>query len=185
MQATPMACNYALLALGSNGRHSEIRSLVDLMQRSSLANEHTYGAAVSAFDQAGRFDLSIGYFEDLYRKGVDVGPVCASVLIKLCAQRRDLPLALDIFHRLSGHSTLNRYTYNCLIHLCAVMGRGEDAVATLRMMHEDGGQDTRPDSYTYSALLRSIATSKQWGLLPKVYRDMQRSQVTIMTGRLG
>ena len=57
------------------------------------------------------------------------------------------------------------------------MGRGEDAVATLRMMHEDGGQDTRPDSYTYSALLKAVANSKQWGLLPKIYRDIQRSQV--------
>ncbi len=42
------------------------------------------------------------------RRGVDIGPVCSSVLVKLCAQRRDLPMALDIFHRLSGQSTLNR-----------------------------------------------------------------------------
>ena len=42
------------------------------------------------------------------RKGIDVGPVCSSVLVKLCAQRRDLPMAMDIFYRLSGHSTLNR-----------------------------------------------------------------------------
>lgn len=62
-----MACNFALLALGSNGRYSDIRKLVDVLQRNALANEHTYGAAVSALDQAGRFDMAIQYFEELYR----------------------------------------------------------------------------------------------------------------------
>ena len=38
------------------------------MQRNSLANEHTYGAAVSALDQAGRFDMALQYFDELYRQ---------------------------------------------------------------------------------------------------------------------
>lgn len=62
-----MACNYSLLALGSSGKYSDVRKLVDMLQRNSLANEHTYGAAVSALDQAGRFDMAIQYFEELYR----------------------------------------------------------------------------------------------------------------------
>ena len=48
----------------------------------------------------------------------------------------------------------------------------------LRMMLEDGGQDARPDNYTFSAMLRAVASSKMWALLPKVYRMMQRLQVS-------
>ena len=66
-QATPMASNHTLLVLGAEGRHREVRLLVDLMQRHALANEHTYGAAISALDQAGRFDMALQYFEELYR----------------------------------------------------------------------------------------------------------------------
>ena len=62
-----MASNHTLLVLGAAGRHREVRLLVDLMQRHALANEHTYGAAVSALDQAGRFDMALQYFEELYR----------------------------------------------------------------------------------------------------------------------
>ena len=62
-----MASNHTLLVLGAAGRHREVRLLVDLMQRHALANEHTYGAAISALDQAGRFDMALQYFEELYR----------------------------------------------------------------------------------------------------------------------
>ena len=55
----------------------------------------------------------------------------------------------------------------------------------LRMMYEDGGQDTLPDSYTFSALLRAIANSKQYALLPRVYRSIQRSQVGKYSNKWG
>ena len=58
----------------------------------------------------------------------------------------------------------------------------------LRMMLEDGGQDARPDNYTFSAMLRAVASSEMWALLPKVYRMMQRLQVSTgmaVAGRRG
>ncbi len=70
-----------------------------------------------------------------------------------------------------------RFTYNCLIHLCAVLGQLEDALMVLNMMHEDRSPDTRPDAYTYAALLRAVAKSKQWKMLPYVYKEIQKSQV--------
>ena len=50
---------------------------------------------------------------------------------------------------------LNRFSYNCLIHLCGVLGRMDDAVSILKMMIRDGGRETKPDSYTYGALLKA------------------------------
>lgn len=49
----------------------------------------------------------------------------------------------------------------------------------LRMMYEDGGQDSLPDNYTFSALLRAVAKSKQYAMLPRLYRDIQRSRIVI------
>ncbi len=87
-----------MLALGAVGRHKEVQEVLQALMLGDHCNEHTYAACISALDQAGRFDIAIQRFEELCRRGVDVGPVCASVLIKMCAQRRDLALALNIFH---------------------------------------------------------------------------------------
>ncbi|GAX82070.1 hypothetical protein CEUSTIGMA_g9498.t1 [Chlamydomonas eustigma] len=73
------------------------------------------------------------------------------------------------------------YTYNCLIHLCAVLGRPEEAVTVLRMMYEDGSPESKPDSYTYTALLRVVTKSQKWDLLPRIFRGMQRSKIEMDT----
>lgn len=39
------------------------------------------------------------------------------MIIKLCVQRRNLRLAMDVFHRLHGHTTLNRYGTRCITGL--------------------------------------------------------------------
>jgi pentatricopeptide repeat protein len=46
---------------------------------------------------------------------------------------------------------LCRYIYNCLIHLCATLGRVGDALEVLDAMREEGLQreDCKPDAYTY------------------------------------
>ncbi|KAG1664708.1 hypothetical protein FOA52_006683 [Chlamydomonas sp. UWO 241] len=178
-EVSTIALNHALIVLGSERRHSDVLLLLRAVVDARADNEHTHAAAISALDASGRFDMALAHFEGLMRRGTDVGPVCASVLIKLCAQRRDLPLALDVFHRLAGHSTLNRFTYNCLVHLCSVLGRMDDALMVLGMMHDDGSPDCRPDGYTYAALLKCIDKSKRWALLPRVARDVCRTRGAI------
>ena len=78
-----------------------------------------------------------------------------------------------------GLSPSCRFTYNCLIHLCAVLGHVEQALSVLAMMHEDGGPDTLPDSYTYAELLKAVVNSRRWKMLPLMYRQIQRSQVRV------
>jgi pentatricopeptide repeat protein len=178
-RSSTVASNCAIIALGTAKKHEQVLMVADAMLAEDRANEHTHGAIISALDSAGRFDLAISHFEGLLKKGVDVGPVCASVVIKLCARRRDIGLALDIYHRLSGQSTLNRFSYNCLIHLCGVLGRMDDAISILRMMLRDGGRDSKPDSYTYGALLKAVSNSKEYEWVPKLFREIQRSEVQI------
>ena len=178
-RATTVAANCSILALGTAKKYKQISLVADAMIAEGKVNEHTHGAIISALESAGRFDLAISHFEGLLKKGEDVGPVCASVVLKLCARRRDIDLALNIYHRLSGQSTLNRFSYNCLIHLCGVLGRMDDAVSILKMMIRDGGRETKPDSYTYGALLKAVANSKEYEWVPKIYREIQRSEVQI------
>jgi pentatricopeptide repeat protein len=64
-----------------------------------------------------------------------------------------------------------------MIHLCAVVGNMDEALMVLSMMHEDRSLDSKPDCYTYASLLKAVVNTKQWGLLPSIYRDMRRSQV--------
>lgn len=178
-RASTVASNCAILALGTAKKHEQALVVANALLAEDRANEYTHGAIISALDSAGRFDLAISHFEGLLKTGVDVGPVCASVVLKLCARRRDIDLALGIYHRLSGQSTLNRFSYNCLIHLCGVLGRMDDAISILRMMLRDGGRDSKPDSYTYGALLKAVANSKEYEWVPKLYREIQRSEVQI------
>ena len=72
-----------------------------------------------------------------------------------------------------------RFTYNCLIHLCAILGNVDEAVHVLSMMREDDSVDTLPDGFSYAELLKAVVSSKRWQLLPKVYREMQRAQVRL------
>ena len=178
-RTSTISSNCAILALGTAKKHEQVMVVAEAMLAQGMSNEHTHGAIISALDSAGRFDLAMSHFEGLLKKNVDVGPVCASVMLKLCARRRDIDLALDIYHRLSGQSTLNRFSYNCLIHLCGILGRMDDAISILRMMLRDGGRESKPDSYTYGALLKAVANSKEYEWVPKIYREIQRSEVQI------
>ncbi len=49
----------------------DVRRLVDAMVSARCTNEHTHGSAIAALDKAGRFDMAIQHFEELYR--------CASI----------------------------------------------------------------------------------------------------------
>ncbi len=44
-----------------------------------------------------------------------------------------------------------RYTYNCLIHLCGVLARCDDALDILTHMQSEAQQnlECKPDSYTF------------------------------------
>jgi pentatricopeptide repeat protein len=49
---------------------------------------------------------------------MEIGPVACSALLKACAHNRDLTSALHLFDRMiKRRMPLNRYSYNCLIHL--------------------------------------------------------------------
>lgn len=75
---------------------------------------------------------------------------------------------------------LRRYTYNCLLHLSALLGRVHDALDVLGAMRVDArtNPDCAPDGYSYSAVLRAITASGKFELLPKIYKMMTSDGVT-------
>lgn len=186
-------------------------------------NEHTYGCAFCALDLAGRLDLVMAEWGALARARVDIGPVGASSLIKVCGQAggwaggarvgglagcagfacpplgklflpagaaasadpkwppknthcaqvcaraRNVDLALTVFDQLlKRRVTFNRFAYNCVVHLCGVAGRVDDALAAYNLMRLDTDRGSAPDRYTYSALLRAVLVSGRHELLERV-----------------
>jgi len=177
-KANCLVINSALPALGRDKRLREVEAVLQVARELGMMNTHSHAMVMWAYHEAGRFDLALQYFEDSCRSSVDIGPAGASMLLKLCAQRRDLDLALDCFHKMTGRTTFNRFAYNCLMHLAGVMGRINDAIVVLQMMREDSAPETRPDCYTYSALLRAICQSKAYNMLSQVYAEMQRDRIS-------
>jgi len=101
-----------------------------------------------------------------------VGPVGASCLIKLCAHRRDLDGALELYYRMCAvRTTLNKFTYNCLLHLCGLLGRVNDAMDILAIMvsEAESNIECKPDGYSYSAVLHAIHAAKRWESLNIVF----------------
>lgn len=84
------------------------------------------------------------------RQGIDIGPVGCSALIKACALHRDVDMALDVFDKmLKRQVSFNRFTYNCMLHLCAVVGRLDDALAIYNLMRLETDLECYPDRTTY------------------------------------
>ncbi len=132
-------------------------------------NQHTYAAAFCALATAGRMDLVVREWDALSRARIDIGPVGASGLIKACCVRRDVGLALRLFDQLLRRRvTFNRYAYNCLVHLCAVMGRCDDALAVYNLMRLECDEESLPDLYTYSALVRAVLITNRLEMAQQV-----------------
>ncbi len=68
--------------------------------------------------------------------------------------------------------TLNRYSYNCMAHLASLNGRLEDATLIYNMMKADRRPDSKPDSYTYSALVRAAVAAGRGDVLPAIFNEM-------------
>lgn len=179
-KAHTVVLNNALTALGAARQVPALDVAFKRVMASSKANSHTWASLFGAYANAGRPDLAVAQFEQACRKGTDIGPMGASALIKLCADQDDLDKGLELFYKMtSTRTTLNRYIYNCLLHLCGAHGRVYDGLDLLAAMRTDGSiqEDCKPDGYTYSALLRAITVSKKWELLPMVYKQMMRDKV--------
>lgn len=124
-------------------------------------NDHTYAAIFQSLMDINRYDLVLDHWAELAAARVDIGPAGASGLIRACARARDAQTALRIFdHFLKSSITFNKYTYNCMVHLCAVCGCVDDAFAVYNLMRLETDPGCLPDEYTYSALVRAIT---QWG----------------------
>ncbi len=68
--------------------------------------------------------------------------------------------------------TLNRYSYNCMAHLASLNGRLEDATLIYNIMKADRRPDSKPDSYTYSALVRAAVAAGRGDVLPAIFNEM-------------
>jgi len=89
--------------------------------------------------------------------------------LQVCAQRRDVQTALAVFDQLlKRRTTFNRFCYNCVMHLCGVMGKVGDALAVYNLMRLEVDAGSLPDHYTYSALMRAIRVSGRFDLTAQV-----------------
>eukprot|EP00798_Chlamydomonas_sp_ICE-L_P014785 gene14785-20835_t len=176
-QATTVVINFAFPALATNKNLECVRALIKAVQKSGKANTHTHGYALSALSDCGRFDLALQYFEDATRARLDIGSVGASTLLKLCAQQQDIDLAMELFHELSSTTTINRYSYNCIIHLCGVLGRVDEARAIIHLMREDPSPASSPDGFTYAGLAHAMGKARRWELLNGIVRQMEQDKV--------
>ncbi|MEW5312559.1 MAG: hypothetical protein WDW38_004186 [Sanguina aurantia] len=170
--------NMGLLALAKarvdQNTWKSIQNLLNVMMNQGCMNQHSYGSAVTAFRLVHRFDLALDLFEETCRwAGEDFGPVGSSNLLRCCASDRNLTLAMTLFDRMvQCNVTLNKYSYNSLLHLCASMSHMESAQTVLTLMRGDSRPGNTPDSYTYSAMLRALSNCKQWDMLVPLYEGM-------------
>ncbi|GLC56810.1 hypothetical protein PLESTB_001151500 [Pleodorina starrii] len=197
------AVNFVLQALGDMGHVHALSRLLTLQVALDRYNEHTYATAFKALYKAGRLGMVLGAFQEACRSGRDLGPVACSALLHIASRERNIKLAWQLFDEMVAQQmTLNRYSYNCMAHIAAQYGTLDDARLIYGMMKAEaaggarsksgsgsptgsstgsdsgtlGRPDCRPDSYTYSALVRSAVNGGRGDLLPALFNEMVATQ---------
>ncbi|GIL73418.1 hypothetical protein Vretifemale_3542 [Volvox reticuliferus] len=182
------AINFVIQALGEMGHVHALGRLLTLQVALGLNNEHTYGTAFRALHRAGRLDMVLAAFQEACRSGRDLGPIACSVLLHIASLERNIKLAWQLFDEMTAHQmTLNRYSYNCMAHIASLHGALDDVRIIYGMMKAaasgNGGEmsgvdenDCRPDSYTYSAMVRAAVNAGRGDLLPALFNEMVASQ---------
>lgn len=130
------------------------------------ANEHTLAVIFDAYTHANRLDLALELWGSLRAERLDIGPIAASTLLRCCARARDVDAGLRVFEQLMrSRITFNRFAYNCIIHLCALAGRLEDAQGVYNLMRLETEESNLPDEFTYAGMVRAmLAAGKLEGL---------------------
>ncbi|GIL49747.1 hypothetical protein Vafri_6042 [Volvox africanus] len=187
------AVNFVLQALGEMGHVYALGRLLTLQVALGLYNEHTYGTAFRALHRAGRLGMVLAAFQEACRSGRDLGPIACSVLLHIASLERNIKLAWQLFDQMTAHQmTLNRYAYNCMAHIASLHGALDDVRIIYGMMKaaasgnngapssssssRGGESDCRPDSYTYSAMVRAAVNAGRGDLLPALFNEMVASQ---------
>ncbi|GLI64565.1 hypothetical protein VaNZ11_007886 [Volvox africanus] len=186
------ALNFVIQALGEMGHVYALSRLLTLQVALGLYNEHTYGTAFRALHRAGRLGMALAAFQEACRSGRDLGPIACSVLLHIASLERNIKLAWQLFDQMIAHQmTLNRYAYNCMAHIASLHGALDDVRIIYGMMKaaasgnggasssasSSGGEnDCRPDSYTYSAMVRAAVNAGRGDLLPALFNEMVASQ---------
>lgn len=135
--------------------------LADMKRNSNVGpDEHTYNTLLNGCACQGLYERGIGLLEEMQMGGVAPSNFTVSVLVKLCGRARRPVEAFELCQQLSDKYGLkpNVHVYNNLINVC-ITQRSQMARA-MEVLERMIGENVRPDTRTYTLLLRACIDYK-------------------------
>eukprot|EP01023_Acetabularia_acetabulum_P037126 TRINITY_DN3515_c2_g3_i2.p1 TRINITY_DN3515_c2_g3~~TRINITY_DN3515_c2_g3_i2.p1 ORF type:complete len:394 (-),score=41.84 TRINITY_DN3515_c2_g3_i2:962-2143(-) len=147
------------------GRHKQAVKLIEMLLGCGRTNSHTFGMYFESFRRKAPLEIMIRQWDAWDRRGVEIGPVAASAIVKVCCQRDGDRLAIAALEKcLSRGVRLNVFTFNTLLVHYAKQGDIDEVLDIFNVLRVRQSDDIKPTPLTYSAVLTACAKAQKFGL---------------------
>ncbi|KAK3024705.1 hypothetical protein RJ639_042927 [Escallonia herrerae] len=138
---------------GESGDYDGIRYVLQEMKSLAVKpNLVLYNTLLEALGKAGKPGMARGLFENMVASGVTPDEKTLTALVKIFGKARWGRDALQLWERMKANRwPMDLILYNTLLNMCADLGLEAEAETLFEDMK--GSEQSRPDSWSYTAML--------------------------------
>ncbi|XAR70608.1 hypothetical protein NMG60_11027516 [Bertholletia excelsa] len=175
----PIAFSVLGKMFGEAGDYDGIRFVLQEMKSIEVKpNLVVYNTLLQAMGKAGKPGLARSLFEEMVESGLKPDEKTLTALVKIYGRARWARDALELRERMRANGwPMDFILYNTLLSMCADLGLEEDA----EILFEDmkGSEHSRPDSWSYTAMLNIYGSGGNVEKAMKLFEEMSEVGVDL------
>lgn len=137
---------------------------------------YVHGCMFDTLVSNGRVEEGISLLKQSLETGKEANTVQYSILIKGCAQKKQVDEALALYYDMQSRNIpCNEVTYNTLINACA--SAGDLVRAEIIMGNMRASINCKPDVITYSTMIKGFCSKGQAERAFQLFREMEADNI--------
>ncbi|CAM9219017.1 unnamed protein product, partial [Scytosiphon promiscuus] len=171
----------AIVSAARGGLAEEALAIMRSMERNGFElGVVEYGAAIEAFEQAGKPERGLEMFDEMIAAGVEPDVLCFAAATRCCCRRLDWAAAISFIERTLREGLLpTSRTFEAVAGLCRNSARYEELWDLKELMRDivvRGGGLARPGSSIYVSLIRACGAARRPDLVLRCIAEMNTDQ---------